>query len=106
MKLDRNDKGIGKYALVNMRKITALSPEQRENVDEALKELEHAGVLEYGKVGECDEFFVIKLRDAFAFGGLTGYAIAASIKDKELAEEIEHLTARSGPFSPYCKDPD
>jgi hypothetical protein len=58
MKLDRNltqNKGQGKYALVNLRRVTALRDSQREedkpakqDLAQALETLEKLGVVEWG----------------------------------------------------------
>lgn len=76
MKLDRNinENGKGKYALLNLR------TEQ----------------LEWGKVGERDEFFVIKLKDIGAPRALEGYAKAYDEFDPEWSAEIREMAKRSG----------
>ena len=114
MKLDRNinDDGLGKYAVINLRKLNELcghagtfhrwTPE----VEHALKVLENAGALEWGCVGNPDEFFVIKLKDRSAMHALMAYSAEAYKDDPEWAENVRQLALRSGPFHPLCKKPD
>lgn len=113
MKMDRNENldGVGKYAIINLRKLTEKcdggtfrrwSPE----VEQALNILESVGVLEWGRTGEADEFFLIKLKDKHAQAPLFAYAASAKVEDPEWAEEIEELARRSGPAHPLCKTPD
>ena len=113
MKLDRsfNEDGKGKYALVRLRGI-----EKDSEAFSLLKRLEDLGHLNWGSVGEEDEFFVIKLRDIFVFYALDAYADAVSnysrlpsCKDEagqlEYAKEIRSLLARAGINSEFCKVP-
>lgn len=105
MKLDRNcnDGGLGKYALLNLRRLTEkISPE----VEAALEVLSRAGVVEWGLVGEADEFFVMKLKDINSPGGLEGYANKAEETDREWASEVREMLPRAGKNSPFCKVPD
>lgn len=86
MKLDRNINatGIGKYALINLRKNT----------------------VEWGSVGSDDEFFVFKLKDVYAPAALEAYAAAAEPFDPEWAAEVRELASRAGINHPHCKTPD
>jgi hypothetical protein len=86
MKLDRNvnKDGLGKYALINLR----------------------TNKIEWGRAGEEDEFFVIKLKDVNAHAALRAYAKAARVFDSEFADEIDALAERSGVRSPFAKVPD
>lgn len=113
MQMDRNtnDNGLGKYALINLRKLTAgaasgpdgrLAPE----IEAALKTLEAAGGLEWGRTGEPDEFFVLKLKDRNAQSALTAYACSILADDPEFASEVATMADRSGPSHPRCKSPD
>lgn len=105
MKMDRNlnADGRGKYALLNLRRVSENgAPEVRE----ALDVLTEAGVLEWGFVGDQDEFFVMKLKDINAPGGLVGYAESAAKSDPEWAGEVRSMVARAGINSPFCKVPD
>ena len=114
MKLDRNetDDGLGKYAVINLRKLNETcghhstfhrwSPE----VEKALKTLEEVGALEWGRVGDPDEFFLMKLKDKYAMNALMAYSSSAYKDDPEFADEVRHMALRSGPFHPLCKKPD
>lgn len=86
MKMDRNinPSGLGKYALLNLR----------------------TNQVQWGRVGEEDEFFVIKLKDKHAKVALQAYAQSAVLDDPEWAEEVYALSERAGPLSPFCKRPD
>lgn len=114
MKLDRdeNKDGLGKYAMVNLRKLSDQTgrsgPFKRwsPQVAQAIKTLEEAGALEWGRPGEVDEFFTIKLRDENAGYALRAYAGAVGVQDREYSEAIMALANRSGPNNPYCKKPD
>lgn len=114
MKLDRhiNDDGLGKYAVINLRRLQELCGGQTTferwtpGVAQALKTLDEVGALEWGRTGEQDEFFLIKLRDRYAEAGLKAYADAARVDDKEYADAVFDLSQRAGLNSPYCKRPD
>lgn len=106
MKLDRNinQSGKGKYALIRLRGIEAGSEAHR-----MLKALEAMGHLDWGVVGEPDEFFVMKFKDKFSYRGLMGYYKAITLEDKpdfEYAEAIMDMAKRAGPHNPHCKLPD
>jgi len=84
MKLDRNIKndGTGKYALIKLR------------VDKPLLTPGHfhtysvkAEAVDFGDTPETD-FFVIRLKDKYAYCALMAYAIEASKDDPEYASEI------------------
>lgn len=110
MKMDRNENpdGCGKYAVINLRKFKAMSEDsdERREVRIALEALQQAGVLEWGRVGEPDEFFLVKLKDLFAPGALRGYAAMAEGVDPEWAAEVRELQTRAGINSPFCQRPD
>lgn len=116
MKLDRNlsqNKGQGKYALVNLRRVASLRDSQREedkpakqDLAQALETLEKLGVVEWGAPYSENEFFVIKLKDKFADAALRAYSAAAGVFDTEWAQEILDLSRRAGRFSKFCKTPD
>ena len=76
MRLDRNvnANGMGKYAILNLRTNT----------------------IEWGRTGEADEFFVIKLRDCHAPAALNAYAADIEFVDPEFAEEVREMARRSG----------
>ena len=116
MKLDReiNEDGKGKYALIQLRKV-----EVGSRCWKMLEELHAEGVLEWGCVGDPDEFFVIKLRDRYADSGICGYRQAvqkeagrnanddAKFKDlTEYARALLDLEGRAGMLSEFFKDPD
>ena len=91
MRLDRhiNQDGRGKYALVLLR-----------NTNLPLKKIKtlchEAGIpLDLGIAGTGSEFFVIRLKDRYAWRALKAYADAAREDDPEWAEEIDILWKRS-----------
>jgi len=105
MKLDRNlnCQAAGKYALLHLRRArAAMTPE----LFDAITVLDKAGLIEWGRIGEQDEFFAIKLKDENADVALYSYAAKAALKDKEYAAEVTALADRSGQNSPFCKAPD
>ena len=113
MDRDTSEKGVGKYALINLRKVKALKDKATvqgsvvyDKTLEALRTLENAGVLEWGAIGDSDEFFVIKLKDTNAKRALTAYADQAEATDPQWAQSVRSLVTRSSEDSPYCKQPD
>ena len=114
MKMDRNinSDGIGKYAVINMRKLHATCSDKgtferwTPEIEAALKTLEDAGALEWGAVGEPDEFFLLKLKDRHALPALIAYAESIVSTDTEFAIEVLRMIRRAGTNSPYCKEPD
>lgn len=108
MKLDRNanPSGMGKYALVNLRKV----PKNLQTEQGILSAIDPAvwkpSIIDFGKAGDSDEFFVLRLKDKYAHAALTAYAQAARADDPEYAAEVEELLSRAGPNSIYCKTPD
>jgi hypothetical protein len=114
MKMDRDvtDDGLGKYAVINLRKLNETCGNagtfQRwtPEVQAALDTLESVGVLEWGRTGEPDEFFLIKLKDQHAMHALMAYHASAYKDDREFADEVRQMALRSGPFHPLCKKPD
>lgn len=107
MRLDRNDnaKGVGKYALINLRRYRALPADQLKEAHLLLGRLDQLGVIDNGARGSDDEFFVIKLKDKYAEPALVAYANAAVDDDKEWAEQVLALAARAE-FHPSKKKPD
>ena len=65
MKLDRNDNpnGVGKYALINMRRYRDLPPDKAQEAHDLLGKLDALGIIDTGARGASDEFFVSKLND-------------------------------------------
>lgn len=108
MKLDRNinPSGKGKYALINLRKVPS---DPHTPQDLAMSILDNPECVEFGKVGDPDEFWVIKLKDRYAEPALSAYADAIECDrdgDAEYAEEVGILADRSGMNHPLCKRPD
>ena len=115
MKLDRNTNGDGKgkYALVRLRDI-----QPDGEAFGLLRRLDELGHLDWGIVGQPDEFFVVKLRDRFAPGAIKGYADAVMeaarketdpVKEKDFAQwgiQVIGMNSRAGDLSPFCKTPD
>jgi hypothetical protein len=108
MRLDRNAKGHGKYAVVNMREIERIGgKEKNPDIAAALNLLELNGLIEYGEPHAENEFFVIKLKDAFAEAALDAYAEAAEdAGHEEYAADVFDLANRASKNSPWCKEPD
>jgi hypothetical protein len=123
MKLDRNenDDGYGKYALLSLRRWNALragSGAGDAHIERAIKVLSANGLIDWGRVGEEDEFFVVKLRDKYAAAAIRAYTDAvmddsakepdpARSKDKaEWAIQVQTMMSRAGTLSPFCKEPD
>lgn len=112
MKLDRNipgREGRGKYALVLMRELELRLPQEvfgSNEVTKAIDLLVNEGIIDLGTEGTESEFFVIRLKDINAEKALMAYADAAREHDAEFAAEVEALTDRAGPNSPWCKEPD
>lgn len=111
MRLKRNDPasdGRGKYGVVKVDRVAALSEPEKTTVQTALDFLEQTGVLTYGGIGEADEFFVVMLKDVCSPCALVAYAAAARVRcdDPEYADEVEALASRAGYMSPFCKKPD
>ena len=108
MKLDRNDPdraGLGKYALINMRRYRALPGDQLAEAHALLDRLQDLGIIDKGVRGASDEFFVLKLKDKYAPAALTAYANAAVDDDKELATQVLELASRAE-HHPDKKRPD
>jgi hypothetical protein len=117
MKLDRNEntgpiEGCGKYALINMRRLNELYAghstfsQLAPGLQAAFTKLEAEGLIQYGAVGDKDEFFVIKLKDRHAHPALLAYADSIRATDPEFADEVDDLARRAGELSPWCKEPD
>jgi hypothetical protein len=118
MRLDRNEKGRGKYAIINLRKLEAMRvdpiiglPSERisvHDVENAIELLERTGLIEYGEPGTENEFFVMMLKDVGAAAALNQYKAVYYGKgeDPEYAMDISELVQRAGPNSPWCKKPD
>lgn len=105
MKLDRNinPSGKGKYALINLRKIPG-DPQTAADLAAAI--LINPECVEFGRVGDEDEFWLLKLKDKYAAVALSAYADAAAVDDPEYAQQVRELVSRAGPSSRFCKAPD
>ena len=114
MKLDRdiNKDGKGKYALVRLRNI-----QKGDEAYSLLQRLHELGHLDWGKVGEPDEFFVIKLRDKYSQKAIIGYSDAVMEDSRNQDEQkanglvqyalaVQKLASRAGILSEFCKEPD
>lgn len=114
MKMDRNenDDGLGKYAVLNLRKLkdyernATFGPRWDHDIHQALQTLEQAGVLDWGLLGSETEFFLLRLKDRHAQTALIAYADSINQTDKQFAGEVYEMAQRAGPASPFCKDPD
>lgn len=104
MKLDRNaPDGKNKFAVINMRKIPG-NPQTPAELAAAI--LANPECVEFGRVGEPDEFFVVKLKDQYADHALHAYGTAARKDDPEYGVDVLTLARRAGTNSPFCKHPD
>lgn len=105
MELDRNINadGKGKYALINLRKLDG-NPQTAEEVAAAI--LRNPEAVEFGCVGNPDEFFVIKLKDIHAEPALEAYGNSARIVDEQYGDAVLEMATRSGTNHPLCKLPD
>lgn len=106
MRLDRheNKDGKGKYILINQRKLEGC-PRTAVELAEAI--LKNPEAVEFGFYGSIDEFFPIKLKDAYAKPALKAYADAAyNDGQHEFACDVLGLAMRSGVNHPHCKRPD
>lgn len=107
MKLDRNqgNEGVGKYALINMRRYRKLDYVDAREASDMLARLDALGVIDKGARGDSDEFFVIKLKDKYAPAALHAYANAAADDDPEFSTEVTALAVRAE-HHPDKKQPD
>lgn len=105
MKLDRNlnANGRGKYALVKLREL-ANEDKFNDEVYQAINMLIGLGIIDLGNT-TATEFFVIRLKDKYAFPALAAYALAASKDDPEWALEVLELSRKSLRH-PLQKQPD
>lgn len=107
MRLERNDNetGIGKYGVINFRRARHMDDSAKRAMSQALRVLENIGVIDYGRVGSLDEFFVIKLKDKHAAPALEAYALSAFDDDVEFANDVNMLALRAK-MHPNKKAPD
>ena len=115
MKLDRNieeNEGRGKYAILKLRMLALCSTSNPfldgigPRLEAALYLLESNGILDWGTQGTESEFFLIRLKDRNAQAALRAYADKAREEDTGYAAEVDEMASRSGPDSPWCKQPD
>jgi hypothetical protein len=101
MQLDRNKNPDGrqKYALIKLR------------VDQPVPLKEYpdlvtvqAKAVDFGNTSDT-EFFVIKLKDKYAFSALSAYAAAAAADDTEYADQVYELALKAAAH-PNKKIPD
>jgi hypothetical protein len=108
MRLEKDKDGRGRYAIVKLRK-TPDDPGKRTDVQFALECLDRNGMIDYGKPGDRDEFFVIYLRDQNASVALREYAANAWLygkdEDEEYYRDVAELAKRAAE-SPFRKKPD
>lgn len=107
MKLDRNTNknGLGKYALVLLRKIKGLPSIVLDPISSQRSFLVPEHALDLGNTTDTD-FFVIRLRDKCAPAALFAYADAALAEGmSEYAEEIRALAVTASRH-PRSKLPD
>lgn len=100
--------GIGKYALVQMRRIEALNQEDQAEVRAAMKTLDDFGVLRYGNESPGDQFFVLKYKDKFTAPALRAYAESA-MQASSLLWPMELIARRDSPYpedAPITRDED
>lgn len=104
MLLDRNASpdGKSKYAIVCLRKIEG-NPQTPQELAVAI--LKNPEAVDFGKVGSDGEFFVLRLKDAYAPVALNAYADCAEKNDEEYAAQIRFLANRAAGH-PDRKHPD
>jgi hypothetical protein len=104
MQLDRNvnPTGLGKYALVLVRKMLQ-DTEHTAEIGEALSVLEKYGIIDWGQRG--NDFFVIRLKDRNAAPALDAYARSILRHDPQFALQVRSL-ATTAMRHPDSKQPD
>ncbi len=96
MRLDRNinPNRKGKYALILLRKIQGDLPElQDEGTTNSSYEVPQDAV-DFGDTHDTD-FFVIRLKDKYAYKALDAYAREAAKDDPEYGREIAELALKA-----------
>jgi hypothetical protein len=107
VKFERFPDGSGKYALLKNRELLALQGEQLAAAMEAIATLRGLGVVDFGEEGTDREFFVMRLKDAWAAEPLAAYAGNARRDGQEAyGEAVLGLALRAGRHSPHRKTPD
>jgi hypothetical protein len=103
MQLDRNinPDGMGKYALLKMRKVAAVQNGEnsaaKQELQKALEVLHNLGILDYGQTEDSpgSDFMVIRLKDKYAAPALYAYAQAAREDDPQWAGEVQALARKA-----------
>ncbi len=105
MKLDRNlnPTGKGKYALIKLRVDQPVFSSNSEPPDGRNLRISSKAV-DYGDTPDS-EFFVIRLKDKYAYAALRAYSLAAMVDDEEYANEIMKL-AHGADMHPSKRKPD
>ncbi|HEX5244082.1 MAG TPA: hypothetical protein VFW23_12530, partial [Tepidisphaeraceae bacterium] len=108
--LDRsvNVEGMGKYALVKLRKLAEYrGGPHAPAIRDAINTLVERGILDWGARNTESEFFVIRLKDKYAQGPLCEYATAAENDGEwEYGKDVRDMALRACPASKWCKKPD
>jgi hypothetical protein len=98
MKLDRNvnENGLGKYALVEMRKLSAAEKVQFNRKTEDIED-EVSVPRRALNLGDPDQFFVLKYKDRFTLAAMEAYAEAVrsyasheQMSDEEMKDLLEY----------------
>lgn len=105
MKLDRNinTDRKGKYALIKLR-VDVPVVHIVENPAEPIMAEVQSRAIDFGNTPET-EFFVIRLKDKYAYEALRAYALAATIDDPEYALEVMDLASKAHAY-PNKRRPD
>jgi hypothetical protein len=111
MRLDRNinSDGRGKYALLKLRALDHANGADLKAVGDAFSVLEKLGILDWGNARTESEFFVLRLKDKYAYRALMAYHYAVTQNDPtdiDYAQDVFDMAKRSGPLNPWCKKPD
>lgn len=95
-----------KYALIKLRRLGELTDSQKNQASDALEVLRHLDVLDRGDLAG-NEFFVLRLRDAWSDDALYRYSLSARYAgESDYALQIEELANHAGINHPNCKKPD
>jgi len=95
MKLDRSDSpdGKGKYALIKLRDVPDSALDSPESMADAI--IENPEIVDFGETDDS-EFFVIRLKDAYAEPALRAYQKAArEAGDDEWSREVRRLANKA-----------
>ncbi len=107
VKFERYVGGTGKYALLKNRQLRTLGGEQYAAAMDAIETLQNLGLVDFGEEGTDREFFVMRLKDAYAAEPLAAYASNAwRDGEKTYGDEVMGLALRAGGNSPHRQKPD